>query len=128
MPEDQRVQIPHVPPGQQKGQQQPAGGSKILPQNYGAERQHDCLAHGVQPHLLGDKLPQTEMRHQPAANAEQRHMEQVDADKRRPDGLEAEAELLHKMPQHHQQDAQAFHNINIIAACGFVVWHRTSLR
>ena len=36
-------------------------------------------------------------------------------------GIEAEAELLHKMPQHHQQDAQAFHNINIIAACSFVV-------
>ena len=118
VPENQRIQIPHVPPWQQQGGQHTAALGKILPQNDCAKEKHQTLPKEIEPKLLGDQLARVEPRHQTAAGTEQRHVEGIDAEKGRTDERIVHPVLLHKVAEHHQQDAKTLQLVNVIAAGG----------
>ena len=113
-----------MPPGQQKGHQNPARSGEVLLQHKSAEGQHNGLPKQIKPELLGNQLAQAEMGHQAAAHAEQRHVEPVNGDEGCTDQVGPQAVLFHEMAKHNQQDAQPFENVDVIPTCGSCLWFR----
>ena len=116
LPKDQRVKIPHMPPGHQQRRQRAAGGGQVLGQHRGAEGDQKRLAGKVKPDLLQDQLFPVEFGHQAAAQAEQRHVEQIHALKGAVEQGRRAPVILLKMAPHHQDDAQPLHRVHIDAA------------